>query len=155
MLAMAAQFVQAVPSPAVDGIFGPGTRDAVKAFQGYKGLPVTGEADDRSWDALYELYSGIEDRVLGNAALFPAIDTAPTNAANARARLEALGYRSGGLQQALRAFQQLNGLPVTGRLTEETARAITMQYRALQYSQSSRMTQYPGTPLAIGSRDAR
>ena len=155
MLAVTAQFVQAVPSPAVDGIFGPGTRDAVAAFQGYEGLAATGEADDRSWDALYDLYSGIEDRVLENRALFPSIDTSPTNATNARARLEALGYRSGGLQQALRAFQQLNGLPVTGRLTEETARAVTLQYRALQYSRSGRMTQYPGTPLAIGSRDAR
>ena len=154
MLAIVAQFVQEVPSLAVDGIFGPGTRDAVAAFQGYEGFVVTGEADDRTWDALYDLYSGIEDRVLENRTLFPDIDTTPTNSSNARARLDGLGYRSGNLQQALRAFQQLNGLPVTGRLTDDTARAITLQYRAQQYSRSSRMTQYPGTPLTLGSRDA-
>ena len=155
MLAVIAQFVQAVPSVSVDGIFGPNTRDAVAAFQGYEGFPVTGEADDRTWDALYELYSGIDDRVLQNRAAFPQLDTAATTVANARTRLAALGYSGANLQQALRAFQQANGLPVTGRLTEETAAAITRQYRARGYSTSTRMTQYPGTELSIGSRDAR
>ena len=155
MLAVVAQFVQAVPSVSVDGIFGPNTRDAVAAFQGYEGFPVTGEADDRSWNALYDLYSGIEDRVLQNRALFPAIDASATTSANAKARLEALGYGGSSLQQALRRFQQANSLPVTGRLSDETARTLTLQYRAWQYSAATRMTQYPGTPLSIGSRDAR
>ncbi len=155
MLAVVAQFVQAVPSLSVDGIFGPMTRDAVAAFQGYEGFPVTGEADDRTWDALYDLYSGIEERVLQNRSLFPAIDTSATTSANAKARLEALGYAGSTLQQALRRFQQANGLPVTGRLTEDSARTLTLQYRALQYASATRMTQYPGTPLSIGSRDQR
>ena len=155
MLAVVAQFVQAVPSVSVDGVFGPLTRDAVAAFQGYEGYPVTGEADDRTWDALYDLYSGIDDRVLQNRADFPDLDTAETTVANARARLEALGYTGSNLQQALRAFQQANGLPVTGRLTDDTAAAITRQYRARGYSTSARMTQYPGEPLSVGSRDAR
>ena len=155
MLAVVAQFVQAVPSVSVDGIFGPNTRDAVAAFQGYEGFPVTGEADDRSWNALYDLYSGIEERVLQNRALFPAIDASATTSANAKARLEALGYGGSSLQQALRRFQQANGLPVTGRLSDETARTLTLQYRAWQYASATTMTQYPGTPLSIGSRDAR
>ncbi len=155
MLAVIAQFVQAVPSVSVDGIFGPNTRDAVAAFQGYEGFPVTGEADDRTWDALYDLYSGIEDRVLQNRSLFPAIDTSATTTANAKARLDALGYGGGTLQQALRRFQQANGLPVNGRLTDDTARTLTLQYRALQYASATRMTQYPGAPLSIGSRDQR
>ncbi len=155
MLAVVAQFVQAVPSVSVDGIFGPNTRDAVAAFQGYEGFPVTGEADDRSWNALYDLYSGIEERVLQNRALFPAIDASATTSANAKARLEALGYGGSSLQQALRRFQQANSLPVTGRLSDETARTLTLQYRAWQYASATTMTQYPGTPLSIGSRDAR
>ena len=155
MLAVTAQFVQALPSLAVDGIFGPDTRDAVAAFQGYEGFAVTGEADDRTWDALYELYSGIDDRVFQNRAAFPQLNTAATTVANARVRLEALGYAGSNLGQALRAFQQANGLPVTGRLSEETAAALTRQFRNLDYSSATRMTQYPGTPLAPGSRDAR
>ncbi len=155
MLAVVAQFVQEVPSIAVDGIFGQQTRDAVSAFQRYQGWPVTGDADDRTWDALYELYSGIDDRVLDNRAAFPQFDTAETTVANARRRLQALGYSGANLQQALRAFQQANGLAVTGRLSDASARAITQQFRSLDYSTATRMTQYPGTELTIGSRDAR
>lgn len=155
MLAVVGQFVQEVPVISVDGIFGPLTRDAVAAFQGYEGFPVTGEADDRSWDALYELYSGIDNRVLDNRAAFPQFDTADTTVVNARQRLAALGYTGSNLQEALRAFQRSNGLSVTGRLNDATARAITRQYQARGYSTSTRMTQYPGTPLAVGSRDAQ
>lgn len=155
MLAVVAQFVQEVPSVSVDGIFGPNTRDAVAAFQRYEGFPVTGEADDRTWDALYDLYSGIDDRVLQNRAAFPQLDTAATTVANARQRLQALGYSASNLQQAIRAFQRANGLAVTGRLSDDTASAITRQFQRLDYSTSTRMTQYPGTPLAVGSRDAR
>ena len=155
MLAVVAQFVQELPSLSVDGIFGPVTREAVAAFQGYEGFAVTGEADDRTWDALYERYSGIDDRVLQNGAVFPRFESAATTVANARARLEALGYSASNLRQALQSFQRAHGLPVTGRLTDDTARAVTQRFRALDYSTSTRMTQYPGRELTIGSRDAR
>ena len=106
-------------------------------------------------DALYDLYSGIDDRVLQNRAAFPPFDSAATTVANARRRLEALGYTGQNLQQALRAFQRARGLPVSGRLTEESAKTITAAWQALDYSTAARMTQYPGTELRIGSRDAR
>ena len=155
MLAVIAQFVQPVPSIAVDGIFGPNTRDAVAAFQRYEGLPQTGEADDRTWDAIFDRFSGIDGRVLDRVrALSPAAGTA-TNAINARERLTRLGYSSGTLQQAISAFQAANGLPRTGRLTAQTAEAITGQYQALSYETATQMTQYPGYPLSVGSRDVR
>lgn len=155
MLAVVGQFVQEVPVISVDGVFGPLTRDAVLAFQRYEGFPTTGEADDRTWDALYELYSGIDNRVLENRAVFPQFDTADTTVVNVRQRLNALGYTGSNLQESLRSFQRANGLAVTGRLNDETARAITRQYQARGYSTSTRMTQYPGTPLSVGSRDSR
>ncbi len=155
MLAVIAQFVQPVPSIAVDGIFGPNTRDAVLAFQRYAGLPQTGEADDRTWDAIYDRFAGIDGRVLDQVrALSPSGGTA-TTAINARERLTRLGFASGTLQQAISAFQGANGLPKSGRLTQQTAEAITRQYRALGYETATQMTQYPGYPLSVGSRDAR
>ena len=39
-----------------DGIFGPMTREAVKSFQALNDLPVTGEADPMTWDALEAAY---------------------------------------------------------------------------------------------------
>ena len=155
MLAVIAQFVQPVPSVAVDGIFGPNTRDAVVAFQRYEGLPQTGEVDDRTWDAIYDRFAGIDVRVLDRVqALSPASGTA-TTAVNVRERLSRLGYSSGTLQQAVSAFQSANGLPRTGRLTQQTAEAITSRYQALNYETATQMTQYPGYPLSVGSRDVR
>ena len=109
----------------------------------------------RTWDALYELYSGIDNRVLENRAAFPQFDTSDTTVVNARQRLATLGYTGSNLQEALRAFQRANGLAVTGRLNDATASAITRQYQARGYSTSTRMTQYPGTELSVGSRDSR
>ena len=42
----------ASPALKVDGIIGPLTRAALRAFQGAHGLPVTGEADPATWAAL-------------------------------------------------------------------------------------------------------
>ena len=42
-----------IPQVPVDGIFEQATRDALKAYQGYVGLPVTGSADRETWDRLY------------------------------------------------------------------------------------------------------
>ena len=91
LLAIVGQFVTAVPTVAVDGIFGPATREAVLSFQRYENLPQTGEADDRTWDALFDLYSGIDNRVLQNRAVFPALSGSATTAANVRQRLETPG----------------------------------------------------------------
>ena len=153
LLAVVGQFVQEVQSPAVDGIFGPGTRQAVISFQRYRNLPQTGEADQRTWDALYDEYLGIDSSVLQDRALFPQPQAGPTTAANARQRLQALGFRGSSLRQELLAFQQANGIPQTGQLGPLTADAIARQYGALGYSETSRMTQFPGTPLSAGSRD--
>ena len=93
--------------------------------------------------------------MLQNRAAFPNLNSGATTVANARARLAALGYGGSNLQQALRAFQRANGLAASGRLGDDTARAITRQYQNLNYSNATRMTQYPGAPLSVGSRDAR
>jgi peptidoglycan hydrolase-like protein with peptidoglycan-binding domain len=36
----------------VDGDFGDNTEKALKAFQQFKGLPVTGVVDEQTWEAL-------------------------------------------------------------------------------------------------------
>lgn len=45
-----------IPSVKVDGIYGPETRRAVETFQEIYGLPVTGEADQETWEAAREIY---------------------------------------------------------------------------------------------------
>ena len=152
MLSVISQFVRQVPSLAIDGIFGPNTRDAVAGFQRYEGLPQTGEVDDRTWNDVFDQFAGIDDRVFSDAALFLP-DSGATTALNVRARLNALGYTATPLRQALLNFQRANGLAQTGRLDDASAGRITAQYQSAGYARSTRMTQYPGTPLSTGSRD--
>ena len=44
----------------IDGIFGPATRSAVLAAQRRFALPQTGVVDARTWDEIYDQFSGIE-----------------------------------------------------------------------------------------------
>ena len=57
------QFVSTVPGVAIDGIFGTGTENAVRAFQETYGLPVTGVVDETTWDRLYNVYLGFVSSV--------------------------------------------------------------------------------------------
>lgn len=59
LLALVAEFNNEIPNVAVDGIFGPGTRNALEEFQRVYGLDVTGETNIPTWDRLYREYIGI------------------------------------------------------------------------------------------------
>lgn len=49
----------ALPTIAVDGIYGPATANAVKEFQKIFGLPQTGIVDYRTWYKISEIYVGV------------------------------------------------------------------------------------------------
>ncbi len=72
MLSILSEFIPNIPPVSVDGIFGPATRDAVVAAQRRFGLPETGQVDDRTWDEIYDQFSGIETTALRNGEVFPA-----------------------------------------------------------------------------------
>ncbi len=55
-LAVVAQFRYSIPAPAVDGIFGPGTKEAVTAFQTQAGLTPDGIVGQSTWNRLYSEY---------------------------------------------------------------------------------------------------
>ncbi len=71
MLSVLSAYIQNIPSVAVDGIFGPATREAVVAAQRYFGLPETGLVDAQTWDEIYDQFSGIENRSLRDGEVFP------------------------------------------------------------------------------------
>lgn len=54
-----AQVYSAIPRITADGIFGPATESAVRAFQSTFGLPVTGIIDYRTWYKISELYVAV------------------------------------------------------------------------------------------------
>lgn len=73
MLSVLSEYIRDIPPVAVDGIFGPATRDAVVAAQGWFGLPQTGQVDDQTWDEIYDQFAGIENTSLRDGEIFPAI----------------------------------------------------------------------------------
>ncbi len=71
MLTVLSTYINEIPSVTVDGIFGPATAEAVRAAQRYLGLPITGTVDARTWDEIYDQFSGIENTTLRNLETFP------------------------------------------------------------------------------------
>ena len=73
MLSVLSEYIPQIPEVNVDGIFGPATRNAVIALQGYLGLPQTGVVDEDTWDELYDQFAGIENTSLRSEVTFPGI----------------------------------------------------------------------------------
>ena len=59
---------ESIPAPALDGIWGKETTDAVRAFQALEGLEANGVVDQATWEALYRAYL---DSVNDNSAPVP------------------------------------------------------------------------------------
>ena len=85
MLSVLSAYIPSIPSVTVDGIFGPATRAAVVAAQGWFGLPQTGTVDDLTWDEIYDQFSGIEITSLRDPESFPRNPTSG-NSSNSRNR---------------------------------------------------------------------
>lgn len=112
-----------------DGIYGPNTAAAVTAFQRCRGLPTTGRVDLLTWEAVTEAYGAVD---------FSEAPTIRPGERNAHVRLaqsmlrgirdtlgglpdlEVTGQLDGPAVAAVRRFQQLCDLPVTGTLNPET-----------------------------------
>ena len=74
MLSVLSEFIPQIPEVAVDGIFGPATRNAVIAAQGYFGIPQTGVVDEETWDEIYDQFAGIENIALRSEVTFPGME---------------------------------------------------------------------------------
>ena len=68
-LSLIGQYSFNLPTLAIDGIFGPKTKQAVQDFQKAYNLPATGVVDNATWLKLYDEYVGIATTSLANANL--------------------------------------------------------------------------------------
>ncbi|MBP5209900.1 MAG: peptidoglycan-binding protein [Clostridia bacterium] len=62
-LSYVGRFVDTVPTVTADGVFGPETERAVRAFQETYGLTVDGVVGELTWDALYRVYLGMVESI--------------------------------------------------------------------------------------------
>ena len=166
LLAYLAQFYNEIPSVSLDGIYGEQTADAVRAFQRLFELPITGNTDLVTWDALYRTYQGfiqtipfkyIEGRIypypgvplrLGSESevvrllqeylnyisiFYPQIPSvSPT------------GYFGSRTQEAVIAFQRMQGISPTGTVAAATWNEISSLYSDLYLGNQLADGQYPG-----------
>jgi len=177
MLSVIGEFYQNSPIIAVDGIFGNETLRAVEAFQRNNNLPVTGVIDAQTWEIMYQQYKGIVDTVLSterlNSPTARAYPGTPLRLGSRGDDVRALqdyinvislayprirpvtptGYFGENTQNAVREFQQLEGLSQSGVADETTYNAITSLYKEVVAGNNALPSQFPGTPLKLGDRD--
>lgn len=113
---------QNIPSVIPDGIFGTQTENAVIAFQTEFQLPVTGEVDNETWNAIVSVHDSIIE-VHGEPAdvrLFPFSLTQ----INAYERSEALFAIQGILYALTRYFDNLGTLKITGVHDDQSIRVV-------------------------------
>ena len=79
MLLVISSFVPTVQAPDQTGVFDNATLYAVRSFQRYAGLPVTGSVGKATWDTIFEQFNGVDLTVFEDGALFPAGDLAETS----------------------------------------------------------------------------
>ncbi len=140
-----------ITPPPIDGTYGEDTAASVRDFQRKNGLEPTGIVDRQTWDRIYFEYllvSAEQDEPLG-IGIFPRI---PTNYAVSPGEswflvellqfmlselgrdydtldsFERTGVYDSATEAAVREFQAINILPVTGMVDRRTWNAIVRQY---------------------------
>ena len=143
-------FYDQVQSPGgIDGVFGSKTRDSLESFQREFSLPVTGTADEITWNALTATFfslaaAGSEQIAEAAGPEYPGYVMKLGSAGDAVMQLQLLmnevavlycaadfvpvdGVFGASTEQAVRLFQEGLGLPVTGVVDEETWQRIYEQ----------------------------
>lgn len=171
LLAYLSLFYDSIPQIALDGFYGPATEAAVRAFQETFDLPVTGEVDIATWDVLYRTYLGFLETIpfkytegvvlpypgvplrLGSesdtvrllqeylnfiAEFYPQIPTT-----------QVTGYFGTQTQNAVIAFQALQGITQSGTVAANTWNEITTLYRDLYLGSRLNEGQYPGFEVGM------
>ena len=169
LLAFLALFYDTLPTVSYDGVFGPETEAAVRAFQEQFDLPVTGEVDFDTWDVLYRTYLGFLETIPfqyteGIILPYPGIPLRlGSESDEVRLLQEYLnyvsafypeipsvtptGYFGNQTQTAVLALQRFAGIPANGTVAAQTWNALTSLYEDLYTGSRLGEGQYPGYEL--------
>jgi len=132
-----------------DGIYGPETMSAVSTLQRLHGLPITGVADNRTWDTVVELYAQAliqQDEAYPLHIILNPGQVIRSGERHPHLRLvqamlqvlsevyesigwpEVTGILDAATTDALASFQSLSALPMTGNLDKHTWKHLALQY---------------------------
>ena len=144
-------FDERIPKVGIDGVYGPETERAVRAFQQIADLPVTGTVDQVTWEALYAYYLADQAKHDAPARIshFPRLPEDYTLEVGEQQFLVSIiqhalqelavdydwpvevpltGAYDEATAAAVRVFQDLNGLPATGGVDRATWNALANTY---------------------------
>lgn len=164
-----AEFNNEIPTVAIDGIFGSGTTEAVKAFQRLASLPPTGIVDETTWNAIYSAYFADfeslppEYRERG-VAPYPGTNLHLGSSSEAVSTLQeylnmistvypsvpmvgVTGYFGADTLGAVLAFQREFGLPPRGIVGPGVWERIGKIYADIRDGNEKSFGQYPGAPI--------
>ncbi|MBQ8162989.1 MAG: peptidoglycan-binding protein [Clostridia bacterium] len=166
LLSLIGNYDEEIPIIALDGVFGPSTEAAVRAFQRSYGINETGVVGYQTWDMLYRAYIGIlsslpEEYFASTTLPYPGtILRIGSSGESVSALQEYLNYISDtytqipkvtvdgvygeGTENAVRAFQRVFGLPESGIVSSRLWNTITSVYRDLYDGNAVSVSQYPG-----------
>lgn len=119
-----AYFDENIPLVPIDGNKGSDTSDAIRAFQRRRGLPVTGIADQETWEAIYEEYLISLEEAAPPAPFSPF----PAEPANYALREGDRGFPVAALQfmlEEISVFFPISAVRVDGIYGTETRDAIS------------------------------
>lgn len=147
-------FNPSIPSVSADGVFGSDTEAQVRAFEAFYGLTPDGIVDFRTWQLIQQIYDDIlaslpEGYEQGAAGLYPGYNLTPGLAnddvrelqtylsvvgANYRdiPEVRVTGVFDTQTENAVRRFQELFGLDVTGVVGAPTWDAIAREYNFIK-----------------------
>ncbi|MBQ9086102.1 MAG: peptidoglycan-binding protein [Clostridia bacterium] len=170
LLSYLAEFYNFIPPVTIDGIYGPATESAVSAFQRQFDLPITGRVNFDTWDALYRTYLGFIETIpfqyiAGNILPYPGVPLRLGSEADAVRVLQeylnfigqtypeippinVTGYFGNQTQQAVLAFQRMEGIPANGTVGSVTWNAVTNLYSDLFNGSRLGEGQYPGYEIS-------
>ena len=169
LLSYLAEFYNTIPPVSIDGVFGPATAAAVRAFQSTFDLPVTGEVDFATWDVLYRTYLGFLatipfQYIEGNILPYPGIPLRLGSQDDSvrvlqeylnfiSTRIDEIppvsptGYFGEQTQSSVLAAQRFLGIPPNGTVGSVTWSAIANLYSDLYNGSRLGEGQYPGFEL--------
>ncbi len=160
------QFYDTIPAVAIDGVFGPSTTSAVEAVQRTFGLTPDGVVGEQTWEAITRAYRGIVNTIpieyvegytvpYGGVPLQIGSESESVRLLQqylnyigesypSIPQVNPTGYFGERTQEAVIAFQNLEGLEPTGIVSASTWTAITDLYDALYRGNMLQDGQYPG-----------
>jgi peptidoglycan hydrolase-like protein with peptidoglycan-binding domain len=181
ILGMLSAFYPNMPSVVADGTFGNTTKEAVMAFQEMVGLPEDGIVGPSTWEALYDVYRGIDEGVdlprlteppllsAGTSPSFPGIlfhlNSRGESVRWIQKKLDAIagsypsipkvasdGVFGSTTEDAVKAFQNLFGLPPDGIVGADTWDKLESVSNDLYTTPSvPAYPAYPGYYVSVGS----